>query len=80
MENFRFAPQLKIQLSIQMRAFPGNGIGFLKRGIAQLGSARRSGRRGRRFKSGYPDKRKVKLVQFSLTFLFPDGLNHNQEY
>ena len=26
------------------------------RGIAQLGSARRSGRRGRRFKSGYPDK------------------------
>ena len=28
----------------------------ITRGVAQLGSARRSGRRGRRFKSGYPDK------------------------
>ena len=30
---------------------------YFVRGIAQLGSARRSGRRGRRFKSGYPDKK-----------------------
>ena len=30
----------------------------ITRGVAQLGSARRSGRRGRRFKSGYPDKAK----------------------
>ena len=30
----------------------------ISRGVAQLGSARRSGRRGRRFKSGYPDKTK----------------------
>jgi hypothetical protein len=32
----------------------------LQRGVAQFGSALRSGRRGRRFKSGHPD-------QFSLT-------------
>ena len=32
------------------------------RGVAQLGSARRSGRRGRRFKSGYPDRAKRLII------------------
>ena len=36
-----------------------------KRGIAQPGSARRSGRRSRRFKSGYPDQNQ----QFSWFFV-----------
>ena len=37
----------------------------ITRGVAQLGSARRSGRRGRRFKSGYPDKAKNTDYQFT---------------
>ena len=40
-----------------------------KRGIAQPGSARRSGRRSRRFKSGYPDQR-ISLVQKCRAFFY----------
>ena len=53
-----------MSLSIQRQKPQFNTLIFIKviniflpiRGVAQLGSARRSGRRGRRFKSGYPDK------------------------
>lgn len=31
---------------------------WIKRGVAQPGSARRSGRRGRRFESSHPDQMK----------------------
>ena len=37
----------------EVRLAPGSWCG--RRGVAQLGSALRSGRRGRRFKSGHPD-------------------------
>jgi hypothetical protein len=33
-------------------------VSHVFRGVAQLGSARRSGRRGRRFKSSHPDHEK----------------------
>jgi hypothetical protein len=38
-----------------------NEFKIYSRGIAQPGSARRSGRRGRGFESRYPDKQKVFL-------------------
>src|SRR5215468_9339290 len=45
---------------LDCRGFPGSASGslrrFRRRGVAQLGSALRSGRRGRRFKSGHPDQ------------------------
>ena len=42
-------------------------LGGLPRGVAQLGSARRSGRRGRRFKSCHPDSREAPPTRRSLS-------------
>ena len=46
---------------LDCRGFPGKDarefMPFRRRGVAQLGSALRSGRRGRRFKSGHPDSK-----------------------
>ena len=46
-------------------------LGGLPRGVAQLGSARRSGRRGRRFKSCHPDSREAPPTTAE-PFAYPD--------
>src|SRR5690554_3079818 len=50
----------------------------MTRGIAQPGSARRSGRRGRRFKSGYPDRIKNGVVNQLLHSFFISYRNQSK--
>ena len=50
-------------------------LNILFRDIAQFGSALRSGRRGRRFKSCYPDKKYHITARWCDTFLFRKDLN-----
>lgn len=50
---------------------PTPRIIFFVRGVAQPGSALRSGRRGRRFESGHPDRNKNRMA-FTMRFLFID--------
>ena len=52
-DRFRAAPPGRLSSGVAAPL----GSAALPRGVAQLGSARRSGRRGRRFKSCHPDSR-----------------------
>ena len=55
-----------VRLSAKLAEVRPRGVCPGRRGVAQLGSALRSGRRGRRFKSGHPDQVRKLRAQPSL--------------
>ncbi len=60
-----YLPCLLVFLSLQ--AFKGQY--FNVRDVAQFGSARRSGRRGRWFESSHPDLKRCKLTTYGVFLL-----------
>ena len=53
---------------------PELGFSEVLRDVAQLGSALRSGRRGRRFKSCHPDQNEKDRVRDTVLFVFRKGM------
>lgn len=85
------APQPTLPLCTPIGRTSADGVDFQgwPRGVAQLGSARRSGRRGRRFKSchpdhcPHPDERSARTLhgseRFSLSTPAPLGSQHETQ-